>query len=66
MPPTLLRKKGLQACLLLALLLAFAPASVDARSKKEAAAEDDKKDATEQYDELPPSSPPAWKGKIGA
>lgn len=73
MPSAILRK-GLQASLVLTLLLAAAaPASVEARRRQrkqqqlettDAPAEDRK--ATEQYDELPPSSPPLWKGKIGA
>ena len=66
--PTLLRRGLFQASVVV-LLLALAangPAGVDARRRRsKAAATNDDKAATEQYDQLPPPSPPQWKGKIG-
>ena len=66
--PTISRRGLLQAGLLLLALTAAPSGMVEARRRrsKQAAPAEDGKAATEQYDELPPPSPPQWKGKIGA
>jgi hypothetical protein len=57
--PTLVRRGLFVQAALLLLVLA---APVDARRRSKAASDT----AADQFDELPPQSPPAWKGKIGA
>lgn len=66
--PTISRRGLLQAGLLLLALTAAPSGMVEARRRrsKQAAPAEDGKAATAQYDELPPPSPPQWKGKIGA
>lgn len=66
--PTISRRGLLQAGLVLLALAAAPSGLVEARRRRSKQAADsvgDDKAATQQYDELPPPTPPQWKGKIG-